>query len=173
MAKTKEPTVKDSVLIFKDVLTRSKMSPLIYQNHVIYSLHKEGYSVLTVVEDELWNWASQDPDIRGKLVPADPHKNHEILQKFIYAEGMDSDNWISLDPDKMYSGELIQLKIDGFEYDIPVNVKVFPLKLRKNEFSGFAYRVTKMDKFTLSIRKKFETPIPGTSFYMVIPFQII
>lgn len=173
MAKTKEPTIKDSVLIFKDALSRSKMSPMLYQNRIIYSRHKAGHSVLTAVEPELWSWAIQDQDIRSMLTMYDIKKDPDLVSVFRYGEGMDYEDWIPLDPEKMYSGDLVQLKIDGFEYDIPINVKVFPLKLRKNEFSGFSYRVTMTDKVVLSIRKKFETPITGTSFYMVIPFQVI
>ena len=173
MAKTKEPTIKDSVLIFKDILQRSKMSPMIYQNRIIYSKHKDGHTVLTVAEPELWSWAIMDNDIRDMLTQHDITKQPELISKFNYGEGMDYNDWLPIDPDKMYSGDLIQLKIDGFEYDIPINVKVFPLKLRKNEFNGFSYRITTTDKIVLSIRKKFETPIIGTGFYMVTPFQVI
>ncbi len=174
MAKTKEPTIKDSLLIFKDVLKRSKISNLVYQKNVIMGKHKDGYTVFFIVEEDLWILASQDGDIMNNMVALDTEKYPHIVKKFLLAEGMNIDEWIGIDPDQMYSGELVHITIDNLDYDIPINVKVFPLKLRKTEFTGFAYRITTTaDARVITIRKKFETPIPDTGFYIAVPFQIV
>ena len=173
MAKAKEPTNQDCLLIFKDILNRSKLDLMIYQNQTILSIHKDGHSVLTVAEPELWAIAMEDEEFRTKVIPFDMEKHGDLRFKFRYAERAFNDDWISIDPDKMYSGDLVQLKIDGLEYDIPINVKVFPLKLRKTEFNGFAYRVTKTDRVILCIRKRFDNLLPGKGFCMITPFQVI
>jgi len=159
-------------LIFNDIMKRSKLSsPRLYQNQTIIIPKKDDGTVAIIVEPDLWA-ALMETEFKDTLQPFDPAKDLTYKDKFTYFSIM-NDDWIPIDPEKMYSGDLVHLKIEGFEYTIPINVKIFPVKLRKTEFTNFSYQVIRREKVILVVRKKFETPIPNTAFTMNIPYQVI
>lgn len=161
MAKKKITSV-DALNIFKDVMTRALLSEYQYTNRIMIARNtKKGNLVMICPEVDLWNMIIDDPDMKihmSELLVNDPEQNR-ISQVTSYMDDLSSDQWIPLDTDLLYKGKVIHLSIEGFDYKIPVNRDLLPLKLRKKEYSGIHYRVFITPFHILAIKKKFESPL--------------
>lgn len=173
MAK-KEPTIQDAVDIFMTVLTRIKATGFRRNNRVLYVDSDKCNNILLIPDVGLWNVLSEDQDINEmtrELNPAVDTDKYRIQMTSI-GDKMDEE-WMPIDDAKMSSGEIIYIKMDGFDYDIEINNTIFPLRFKKAEFGDFSYRIFNEPFHSFVIRKKFVSPINDASFYIVRVFRII
>ena len=174
MAGKKVLTVNDSVNIFKDVMNRAGMYDFIYSNRIMISKNLNNGTAIIVPEQDLWNALIDDSELKPHMVEYDESKHGDLRDKFSYGTCMDEDIWISIDPALMYQGEIINISIKGFEYKVPINRALIPVRLKKVEYSHFSYRISRTnDAAILIMRKKFEAPVPNTNFNMLTIYQVV
>lgn len=174
MATKKEPTIADRVAIFKDVMRRSSITDLEYINNVFHAKNAKDASVLIIVDETLWNAIFDDEELKPHIsaLDLDDPENHITKDRLLYIQDMDKD-WIEINPESMYNGDVIEIAINGFKYSIPLNKGLFPTKLKKAEFNNFGYKLYTQPRLAISIKKKFEGPVEDSSFTIVRIFQIL
>lgn len=159
MAKKKEPTVDDALKSFKDIMNRAELSKFIYVNNKMISQNKAGKSILIIVNQILWSKLIDDPEFKANIKELDLSKESEskLQPLFKYGDELE-DGWINVDTDIIYKGDIFEVKINGFDYKLPIHRNLIPLKLRKAEYNNIKYKVF-LNPNTLGIKKKFEFPI--------------
>lgn len=178
MAAKKEQSVEDGVKIFKDVIKRASLNEFIHVNRSLYGITtgKKNTPVMMTLESELWNHIIDDPDLKSKITELDITKveNLDTKQKMIYADDMlNSDGWFQIDEEKMTKGDIIHISLDGYQYDIPINKVLFPIKFKKSESNNFYYKVFLKPSVVLVLKKKYESPVEGSSFYLGRAFRVL
>ena len=157
MAKKKEPSIDDILKEFESVMLRASLSDYYHVNNIMLSKNPKGHSVLIVPDQLLWDKIMESETLKPHISELDISKPAEqaMLSKFKYGEDLDSSLWIEIDPNELYSGKIIKIKIDGFEYDVSINKNFLPLKLKKAEFNGITYRVFFEEHIVLALKKHF------------------
>lgn len=177
MAKKKEPSLADSLNNFKDTMLRASLSDYVYVNKNLITVHPKGYSVIVIPDQDLWTTIIDDEEMKKDITEANLNNpdDSELADLIKYCNDLDSPLWIELDPEVLYKGKIIRVKVhDNFEYDIPINRDLLPLKLKKAEYNNISYRIFMDDESpVLCIRKKFEYPLENGGFAMIRVFSII
>lgn len=174
MAQKKIPSIDDAVKIFKDVTRRASLSDYIYVNNSLISTNPKGNSIIIVPDQTLWSHIIDDPELKDHLKELDvtnpeEYEKSKLLQ---YASDFSNDSWVEADSDALFSGKLLNIDVDGFEYKISINKGLIPLKLRKAEYNSISYRV--FPDSVLSLKKQFDfAPIENCGFAMIRMFQMI
>lgn len=173
MAK-KEPTIQDAVESFKAVIARVKATGFERNNRVLFVHSDKCNNMILVPDVELWTALSEDPDIKDITVELNPAIDHDRLrmEMMSFGEKMDEE-WIDIKDEDMTNDHMLAIKVEGFDYDIEINNNIFPLRFKKAEAGGIAYRIFNQPFHSFVIRKKMETPVEGGSFYIARVFRII
>lgn len=177
MAKKKEPSLADSLNNFKDTMLRASLSNYVYVNRNLITTHPKGYSVIIIPEKDLWTTLIDDDEMKKNMrevILTNPD-DFELSDLTKYCDDIDNrDIWIELDAETLYKGKIIRVKVhDDFEYDVPINRDLLPLKLKKAEYNDIAYRIFTSESPMLCIKKRFNYPLPDAGFTMIRVFSII
>lgn len=175
MGKKKEPTLQDGLKIFKDVMTRASLSDYTYVNRVMLSKSPKGHTILIIPDVGLWNLILDDPDIRPHLRSLDINDANDRATQplFAFGESIDGPEWIDIDPEILRAGKVINITIDGFEYEPVISRECLPVKLRKAEYNEITYRVFLTPSYVLALKKHFSFQVEGGSFTMMRLFKIL
>lgn len=176
MAKKKVPSVDDAIKIFKDAMQRASLSDYLYVNKTLFSTNPKGNSIVIIPEQELWMKMIDDPDLKDHMKELNPEipQDYEKLQLIQYTADLDADTWIDVDTDVLFKGKLFRISVKGFEYELPINKGLLPLKLRKAEYNNISYRVFTKPNVVLSLKKRFDFPsVDECGFTMIRMFQVI
>ena len=176
MAKKKLPSIEDALESFRNVMTRSSLSSYVYVDYKLLSKSPKGYSILIIPDQELWNQILNDEEFKSNMTELNPEDPDTEAQKelFIYGEDQTSDGWIEADPEILFKGKVFKIKIHGFEYEIPINRDLLPLKLRKAEYNNISYRVFTSPNVVLALRKRFDfKDVDGGGFTIMRMFKVL
>lgn len=177
MAAKKIPSLEDALKSFKNVMERAFLNEYIYMNKTLISKSngKKEFYVLIIPEQELWNKIVEDPELDVKELDVNNPEQQLLLQKISYADSLDDIGWVEIDIDKFYKGDIINIRPEGFEYNIPINKSLLPLKLRKAEYNNLSYRIFKGNNNTsiIALKKKFESKVEGCNYTLIRLFQIV
>lgn len=174
MAKAKEPSVDDALVIFKDVMNRSSISNYVHLNGIMIGKNDKDKNVIIVPDKSLWLKISEDEDIKSKLKEIDISDPAESENKLIISYAEVDPKYIDIDIDTLFKGSVIKIKVsDEFTYEIPINKNLLPLKLKKNEFNNIGYWIFNKPSLVLALRKRFDFPIDNYGFSMIRLFKII
>lgn len=176
MAKKKLPSIEDVLESFRNVMTRSSLSSYVYVDYKLLSKSPKGYSILIIPDQELWNQILNDEEFKSNMTELNPEDPDTEAQKelFIYGEDPTSDGWIEADPEILFKGKVFKIKIHGFEYEIPINRDLLPLKLRKAEYNNISYRVFTSPNVVLALRKRFDfKDVDGGGFTIMRMFKVL
>ena len=175
MAK-KEPTIDDAIITFMDVLERCQFTSLLRENRVIYTKNdkKKSAGAILVIDQELWNKLADDQDFNEMSREMNPliEDDRFIIDRLCFVRDMEND-WITIPDESMANLERIFIDVKGFEYKIEINKTIWPVRFKKAEMNNFSYQIFNKPFNAFVIRKKFEGPVPESSFYLVRIFQII
>ena len=99
---------------------------------------KEDRLVIMTFDNDLWNLIIEDKEI--EITELDPTiENHKILiDSTKYTEG---ENWLELNGEDLYKGNIFNLKIEGVPYEIPISRDLFPIKFSKSDAKDFSYQI--------------------------------
>lgn len=175
MAKKKIPSVDDAIKIFKDVMLRASLSDYLYVNNMLISKNQKG-TILVIPDNELWLKLLDDPEIKEHLQELDISipEHYEKSQLMVYGEDLENESWVETDSEILYKGKIFKINIKGFEYEVPINRDLLPLKLKKAEYNNISYRVFIKPNVTLVLKKRFNFPdIEECGFTIVRMFKII
>ena len=176
MAKKKLPSIEDALESFRNVMTRSSLSSYVYVDSKLLSKSPKGYSILIIPDQELWNQILNDEEFKSNMTELNPEDPDTEAQKelFIYGEDLTSDGWIEADPEILFKGKVFKIKIHGFEYEIPINRDLLPLKLRKAEYNNISYRVFTSPNVVLALRKRFDfKDVDSGGFTIMRMFKVL
>jgi hypothetical protein len=165
--------MEDAINIFQDVMQRASLSDYFHVNRSLLSKNDKDNSIIILVDQTLWNEIINIPDINQHISEIDVKNSDDLNMVNMCTYCSDPNNtWIELNCDDLYSGKVIKIKVDNFEYDLSVNKALIPLKLKKSEFNNISYRIFP-DKMILALKKRFEYPLEDHGFSIVRLFQII
>lgn len=176
MAKKKLPSIEDALESFRNVMTRSSLSSYVYVNSEMLSKTPKGYSVLIIPDQELWNQIIKDSEFQVQMKELDMESPEANAQRelFTYGENISSEGWIEADPDILFKGKVFKIKIHGFEYEIPINRDLLPLKLRKAEYNNISYKVFTSPNVVLALKKRFDfKDVEGGGFSIMRMFKVL
>lgn len=186
LAKKKVPSIEDAIELFKETMIRVSLASYYQVNNILLSINNDQNKILIIPDPELWEemWSNRgvedieefkksDPLFRVKELDITVPEEYEFQQWFQYGENL-VDNWIPIDlKEDLFTGKIFKINIKGYEYDIPINRELMPIKLKKSEFENISYRVFLKPLPILSIKKRFDFPIEGCGFTLMRLFQII
>lgn len=173
MGKKKEPSINDSLNLFKDVMKRSSILDYLYVNRNAFCINSKGMRIYLHIDQSLWNIIMEDDDLKTHFKELDITKEEQriVANRLSYFEDLE-EGWIEMDAEKLYQGEMFKIKIDGFSYDININKSIYPLRFKKAELNNFAYKLD-MKNMILFIKKKFDGAVDDSSFTIMRGFNII
>lgn len=171
MAKKKEPSFDEALNIFNDVMQRASLTNYDYVNNILISKNDKG--TVWIIPDRLIceNVFSNNKEL--KEVSPTTEDGLNLIKITSLLNDIDSDDWIEIDPNVIYNGSIMNIFIDGFDYDIRINRNLIPLKLRKAEVNNIAYRLFNKENLILGLKKRFEYALPEMGFTLVRLFQIL
>lgn len=176
MAKKKIPSIEDALKIFKDVMQRASLTSYQYVNNIMLSKNPGGNTIVIIPEQELWLKIIDDEEMKPVLKEldiSDPEQNDK-MQVLQYAKDLDGEPWIDIDPEVLFKGKIFKISLKGFDYEVPINKGLLPLKLRKAEYNNIKYRVFTNPNLVLSLKKQFDFPaIEHCGFTIIRMFQVI
>lgn len=173
MGKKREPSINDSLTHFKDVMRRASLSNYQYVNHNVLCTTGKDVKLLIHFDQLLWNAIMDDEEIKDQFKELDISKENDrkVADQLKYLDEIE-EGWIDINPELLYNGEMIQIKIDGFDYKIPINKTIYPIRFKKAEYNNFGYKIKK-DPLILLVKKKFEGAVDDSSFTIMRGFNII
>lgn len=172
MAGKKKPSPNEALDIFKDITDRASLKMFYYNNRQMISKNPKGSNIIIIPDIELWNMileSFKDVIREIDMLDVDQSSMAELLK---YTSDL-STNWLDLDTDNLYQGDVLKITIDGFNYELSINKGLIPLKLRKAEYNNISYKVFKDEGYLLGLKKRFDYPLEGYGFTLVRIFQII
>jgi hypothetical protein len=141
-------------------------------NGILLSKNKLDRIVIVVPDKLLLEGLIEDKTINIEELTIDHQYFKYYNNLFKYGEGIDSDDWISLQSDELYAGNTIDINIKDYECPIQINKDLLPIKLKKSEYENIFYRIF-MDPLIIGLRKDFKSINEGYSFSMLTLFRII
>lgn len=166
--------MEEAVKIFKDVMSRTSLSNYIYVNRVMISKTPKGRSILIIPDMNLWREILTDEEIEKRELDIKNPDEIKLQALISYTDNIESNEWINLDSELLFTGKIIKIHVNGFDYKISLNRDLIPLKLRKKEYYKISYRIfTTKDSFVLGIKKRFDYPLEDSGFYIMRLFKII
>lgn len=173
MATKRKPSLAQAVEYFKEVIERSGLDSFFNINNIFIGKNKKGNYISIYLEDDLLLAIREDNDLKDKITLVSNSEEdyiYEYLQKI-------KDEWIELDSEKLYKGELISLSgtiEENLGYSIPIGKSLLPLKLKKAEFNQISYQVLTENKdLTIYLRKIFEPKFDNCGFTIIRIFKIL
>lgn len=174
MAK-KTITMEDIAATFMDVIERSQFKSILRENRTLYCTNNKKKSSLLIADQTLWTFLMEDQDLNEMTRELNPKviEDKIIINKLHCVDDMEN-GWLEIKDEEMVTDERVYLNINGYEYHIELNKTIWPLRFRKSEINNFSYKVFPAKPLNMfAIRKKFESPIEDSSFYLMRLFQII
>lgn len=173
MGKKKEPSINDSLMLFKDVIKRAGLRSFQYVNCNVACFTSKDVKLCIHFDQPLWAIIMNDDELKDQFTEVNISKDggqrvSDILDFCNDADG----EWIELNGQDMYDGKIIDIKIRGLNYTIPINKTIFPVRFKKSEYNNFAYKVY-LDKKILSIKKTFPGTVDNASFSIFRIFHFI
>jgi hypothetical protein len=175
MAKKTQPSVEDAIKSFKEVMQRASLSDYYYVGNILLSKNTSNSKILVVPDQDLWVKLIDDEEFKPFLKEPDLTNPEEsnIPAWMEYGKEIDTD-WIPIDISAdLYTGKVFRITLNKYEYKIPINRDLMPMKLKKSEYEGVAYRVFYKPLQILAIKKRFENVLDGYGFTIIRLFQII
>jgi hypothetical protein len=192
MAAKKIPTLVDAIKQFKDVTTRASLSSYYHVNKILLSINSDGNKILVVPDHALWDAMTGDKNDPNnvfteglvKSLDITDREQFELQAYYKYGDDLDNVGWFPIDvTEELFSGKIFKIRIAQYEYQIPINRELMPLKLKKAEYDGIAYRTfgsmkssgeTK-EPIILGIKKRFEGPkgVDDSGFTIIRLFQVV
>ena len=171
MAGKKEPTSKDAIKYYDEIMVRASTSGYRFVNKII-SAKSKNRSVLIIPDDKLWD------DLiarnQGELKELDINNPEEANIKFIYQFAEDlKTGWIDIDPESFSKGKITKITYNNLGYDIPINKDLLPLKLRKVEWNNISYRIFISSNLVLGLKKRFDSALEGYGFTIMTLYKIL
>lgn len=176
MAKKKVPSVEDAINRFRDVMLRASLSDYLYVNQTMISKNPKDNSIIIIPDQDLWIRLIDDEELKNHIKELDiTNKDHSEQMKLCsYSDDLIHESWIEIDPNILFTGKIFKIGVKGFEYELPINRGLLPLKLRKAEYNNISYRVFTKPNLVLALKKRFDFPaIENCGFTMIRMFQII
>lgn len=186
MGKKKEPSVQDAVKLFKDVAHRATLTDYLMVNGKFVSKNTKEQNIIIAPESNIYKAITEDEELSKSIKELDISNPAEYAMQnlFQFADDVDSSEWIELNAESLFKGDVIKISIaNHFEYEIPVNRNLLPLKLRKSEYSDIYYRVFIRQNIRgaedstpiveMGIKKKFTFPIDGCNFSIIRMFKVV
>lgn len=176
MAKKKIPSTEDALKIFKDVMQRASLTSYQYVNNIMLSKNPDGNTIVIIPEQELWLKIIDDEEIKPVLKELDinDQRQSDKIQVLQYAKDLECESWVDIDPEILFKGKIFKISLKGFDYEVPINKGLLPLKLRKAEYNNIKYRVFTKPNIVLSLKKSFDFPaIEHCGFTILRMFQVI
>ena len=177
MAKTKEPSVQDSLKTFNDVIKRIGVESMQMQDHNVLCTTNKKQNVLIRVDNELWN-TIMESELKEKITEIDPCNKGLISLASIPSN--DNGVWIEINGEEFQSGKLIEINLDGYDYKISISKDNLILKLRKSELTDIAYQINTFTMIEsgvvnkiLKLRKRFVGTVENSSFDVMTAFIIV
>lgn len=171
MATAKKLTKDDAYKKFKDVINKCKFTEYYMDNNILICKRNDK-SYLFILDDELVISIKDDNEFN--LLPI-PLTDDNL--KLIDFSNFKDEEWIDIDSDKLYNGELIKIPVlldDNTTIDVEINKGIFPYRLPKTEFKNISYRVSiKGGIPSLIIKKEYKIKLAGFNFTLMQAFQII
>ena len=172
MAGKKKPSPNEALDIFKDITDRASLKMFYYNNRQMISKNPKGANIIIIPDIELWNMILESfKDVIREIDMLDVDQSN-MAELFKYTSDL-SNNWLDLDTNNLYQGDVLKITIDGFNYELSINKGLIPLKLRKAEYNNISYKIFKDEGYLLGLKKRFDYPLEGYLFTIVIIFQII
>lgn len=187
MAKKKIPTLDDAIKAFKDVTTRASLSSYYHVNQILLSNNADGNKILVIPDGALMGGLTEDPEIKMEALDIGIPEQYELNKWFKYGKDLESEGWLPIDvTEELFSGKIFKVKIAQYEYSVPINRELLPLKLKKAEYDGISYRifgtyknigggVVAAEPIIMGIKKRFEGPaeVNDAGFSMIRLFQVV
>ena len=174
MAKKKESSISDIVNVVKDIVKRSKAESFVSNNRVLMGYTNKKMKFYLSFDIAIWNAILDDEELKKMISEFDVSTGTaKDVMGFSYCERPD-ENFIEINPESMYNGENMNIKIDGYEYDVTINKGIFPVRFKKAEFNNIEYKLY-MDKYpVLVLRKRWVNDnIPDSNITILRLFQIV
>jgi len=172
MAGKKKPSPNEALDIFKDITDRASLKMFYYNNRQMISKNPKGANIIIIPDIELWNMILESfKDVIREIDMLDVDQSN-MAELFKYTSDL-SNNWLDLDTNNLYQGDVLKITIDGFNYELSINKGLIPLKLRKAEYNNISYKIFKDEGYLLGLKKRFDYPLEGYGFTIVRIFQII
>ena len=173
MAKANKSSLEDAINIFKDVMQRASLSDYFHVNRTLVSKNEKENSVIIPIDQTLWNSIMDIPEIKDHVTELTTNTSDDMLIANMCSQCNDvTISWLELDSTQLYSGNIIKVKIEGFDYDVSISKALIPLKLKKSEFTNISYRVFP-DTMILALKKRFDYPLEEHGFSIIRLFKII
>lgn len=174
MAQKKEPSIQDAVEYFKNIIDRIGVTEFIYQNRTLLCTNGK-CSIIINIDQLLWNQLIDDESFKSKLFEVNPIDKDKVNMLTL---GDESGSWIDIDIDEFITGKLINITIEGYDYNIAICKDLLPIKLKKAEFNNISYQIStiKMGNVVnkiLKLRKTFPGIVDDTSFGIMIVFIVV
>ena len=173
MAGKKLTSITDELARFKDIILKNGFGSIRYQNHTMYADSPKG-GLIIHVEDVLWNAIIEDAEIKSmmkELITTDK-TDRLIIEKLTYCDNA-AENWVDIDAMKIYDGSIINISIEDFQYQIPINKNLFLIKFKKSDAVDFSYQLITSPRLSLILRKEFKSKIPGANWTIFRIFQVL
>lgn len=174
MAKKKEPSISDVIGLFKDIIKRGKVESFTYNNRTLMGYNNKNIKFYLNLEAAAWNAIVNDNDIRPMLTEFNLKDSSEHdRMAFSFCQNINDEEFIELNGESFYNGENIDIKVDGFDYDITINKSIFPIRFKKSEGNNFSYRIYLGRYPVLLIKKDWDPIVPDSGISMIRLFQIV
>lgn len=175
MASKKVPSVEDALKIFKDVMLRALLTDYLYVNKSMLSKNPKDHSILIIPDQTLWVKIIEDDELKSHIQELDINdpEQYKSLQLFEYGNQLDGDVWVDIDPEILFKGKVFKISMKGFDYEVPINRALLPLKLRKAEYNNISYRVFTKPSLMLVLKKRFDFPLEDCGFTIMRMFKVI
>lgn len=166
MAKTKVESVEKSLERFKDIKERCKVKQLIQLNNLLMGMNEKEVTIIFKLDSDLMNVID-----KSDIIPIDLNNpDHSIYNEY---SNYTDDPLIDIDTESLFKGDILDIKINNFEYPVSISKDSFPFKLKKAEYNEIGYKIYNSPKHVLSLSKKFISTLDNHSFTLYRLFQIV
>lgn len=171
MATKRKPSVTDGVQLFREIVNRSKLHQFRFVNRDLICRTNKDLKLLFHFDQTLWNALMED-EIAKSFTELDITKDDDRSSMEMTAYTEKQNGWIDIAAEDMYSGKVLDIAIEGFDYQIQIGKSIFPIRFKKAEYNNFAYRVD-YDPRRLTVRKIFPGTVEDSSFMVLRVFNVV
>lgn len=166
MGKTKIESVEKCLERFNDIRERCKVKELIQLNNLLMGMNEKEVTIIFKLDSSLLDIID-----KSNIIPIDLNNpDHSVYNEY---SNYTDDPLIDIDPESLFKGDILDIKINNFEYPVSISKDSFPFKLKKAEYNNIGYKIYNSPKHLLSLSKKFISTLDNHSFTLFRLFQII
>lgn len=172
MAGKKVSSIQDQFNKFKEIIKKFQVGKILSFNHVMFMHDKEDRLVIMKFDNDLWNVIVEDKEIEISELDPTNEKHKTLIDSTKYIEGGD---WLELNAEDLYKGNIFNLKIEGVPYEIPISRDLFPIKFSKSDAKDFSYQIfTQSNVIMLTIKKEFKLEaVPNSTFILCKVYKVL